>query len=119
VPQVLLHTHPQDKQGVLVRQVDELGDGGSLVVDLPLEELFSGGACAHAGSQHPKAVGADVLQSKHLALGGVEADGWLPVLKESQRLLKCQVVGAEDVDVVEVGQDESVWAKGCCQVSEQ
>jgi hypothetical protein len=29
------------------------------------------------------------------------------------------VIRAEDVDVVEVGQDESVWAKSGRQVSEQ
>ena len=49
MPQVLLHTHPQDEQGMLVGQVDELGDGCSLVVDLLLEELFSGRACSHTG----------------------------------------------------------------------
>jgi hypothetical protein len=34
---------------MLVGQVDELGDGCSLVVDLLLEELFSGSACSHTG----------------------------------------------------------------------
>jgi hypothetical protein len=53
VSQVLLYTHPQDQQGVLVRQVDELGCGGGLVVDL-LKKLFPGGACSHAGPQHPE-----------------------------------------------------------------
>jgi hypothetical protein len=83
-------THPQDEQGVLVGQVDKLGDGGSLMVDLLLEELFPGGACSYAGSQHAEAIGADVLEGKLLALGRVEADGWLPLVKESQCLLKCQ-----------------------------
>jgi hypothetical protein len=49
VPQVLLHAYPQNKQGVLVRQVDELGDGCSLMVNLLLEELFSGSTCSHTG----------------------------------------------------------------------
>jgi hypothetical protein len=75
---------------MLVGQVDELGDGSSLVVNLLLEELFPGRVCSHAGSQHPKAVGPDVLEGKRLALGRVEADGWLPLVKESQCLLKCQ-----------------------------
>jgi hypothetical protein len=87
VPQVLLNTNPQDKQGVLVGQVDELGDGSSLVVDLLLKELLPGRACSHAGSQHPEAIGADVLEGEHLALGRVEADGWRPLIKEGQRLL--------------------------------
>jgi hypothetical protein len=89
------------------------------VVDLLLEELFPGGACSYAGSQHAEAIGADVLEGKLLALGRVEADGWLPLVKESQCLLKCQVVRAEDIDVDEVRQDESVWAEGGGQVSEQ
>jgi hypothetical protein len=46
VSQVLLHTHGQDEQGVLVGQVDELSDGGCFAVDLLLEELFPGGACS-------------------------------------------------------------------------
>jgi hypothetical protein len=77
-----LHTHPQDEQGVLVGQVDELGDRSSLVLDLVLEELFSGRAGSHTGSQHPEAIGANVLKGERLALGWVEADGWLPLIKE-------------------------------------
>jgi hypothetical protein len=116
VPQVLLHAYSQDKEGMLVGQVDELGNGSALAVDLLLEGLFPGGACSHTDSQHPgRWCGCP---RKRLALGRVEADGWLPLVKESQCLLKCRVVRAEDVDIVEVGQDESVWAKGGGQVSE-
>ena len=98
-------------------QVDELGNGGCLVVDLLLEELLPGGTCSHTGSQHPEAVGADVLQSVHLALGRVEADGRLPLIEETASA--AVPMQAEDVDVIEVGQDEWVWTKGGGQVSEQ
>jgi hypothetical protein len=104
---------------VLVRQVDELGDGCSLVVHLLLQELFSSRAGSHTGPQHPEAVGVNILKGERLALGGVEADGWPPLTKESQRLLQCQLIRAEDVDVVKVGQDEPVWPNGQGKVSEQ
>src|SRR4051812_24980285 len=55
VPKVLLHTYPQDKLGMLVRQGVELGNGGSLVVDLLPEELLPGGARSQAGPQDPEA----------------------------------------------------------------
>jgi hypothetical protein len=46
-------------------------------------------------------------------------DGWLRLIKEGQLLIQCQVVRAEDVDVVEICQDESIWAEGGSEVSEQ
>jgi hypothetical protein len=67
---------------VLVGQVDELGDGSDLVVDLLQEKPLPGAVRSHAGAQHPEANGPDVLESKHLALGRVEGDGWLPLVKE-------------------------------------
>jgi hypothetical protein len=83
VPQVLLHAYSQDKEGMLVGQVDELGNGSALAVDLLLEGLFPGGACSHTDSQHPEAVGADVLANVlHLA-GLRRMDGCLSSKKAS------------------------------------
>jgi hypothetical protein len=112
VSQALLHAHPQDNEGMLVGQVDELRDGFSVVIDLLLEKPLPGTVSSHAGSHHLKAIGPDVLKSEHLSLGRVALDGWLPLTKKDKRLFKRQVIRAEDVDVVEVGQDEPVWAEG-------
>jgi hypothetical protein len=71
------------------------------VVELLLEKQFPGTVCSHAGSKHPEASGADVLKGKHLALGRVERNGWLPLIEEGQRLFQGRVVQTEDLDVVE------------------
>jgi hypothetical protein len=98
-------------------KVEELDDGGCLMINLLPEEPLSGAVCANTGAQHPGAVGPDVLGSKLLALGRVEADGQLPFVKESRRLLQCRVFGAENVDVNEVSQDGTVWTEVGRQVS--
>jgi hypothetical protein len=64
MPQVLLHAYSQNKRGVLVRQIDELGDGSSLMVNLLLEKLLPCQVCSHACPQHPETDGPDVVEGE-------------------------------------------------------
>jgi hypothetical protein len=101
-----------------VGQFDELRDGSSVVIGLLLENPL---LALYAPTQVPSILRPLVQMSSRVSIlhlaGLRRMDGCRSLT--NQRLLKCQVIRAEDVVGVEVGQDEPVWPEGGSSVSEQ
>jgi hypothetical protein len=84
-----LHANPHETRGVLLGTIDELGNGGGLVVDHFLEKPLHGGVLSYAWFQHSETIVPDVLEGERLAVGGVEADGWKKSKKASVSAESC------------------------------
>lgn len=104
---------------MLVRELVQIVELRHLTIGLGLEENLPRLPAPHTRSQHLQPVLPDLTQADRLALGRVELDGRLSAGKERRHILHGGLVGGEDVDVVEIGEDELVGAKGGDKLGEE
>jgi hypothetical protein len=93
---------------MLMRQSRQPSQGSFLLLYLVLQKRRSGGSTAHTWSKHLEAVLSDPIDGVSGGLGQIELKrSWVVVKERGDVFQDLEIVG-EDVDIVQVGQDESM-----------
>lgn len=93
---------------MLMGEVDQFVDFRLQVVDLARQKLFPRLFRSNTRSQYFHSHPSNFLQARDLGFSHVEPDGGEVLDEKGRDLIQCIVGFAEDVDVVQVGEDDMI-----------